>query len=142
MNKILISVKPKYIKEILIGKKIIELRKRVGKSFLPDSEIYLYSSSPVKALVGKAHIKCVEKIDMHSVNERKPYILHAACITESDFDAYFKGSEFVFLIYLRDVSVFKKPLILDELRGSGFIPPQSFCYVNDKLGFLLEERGV
>ncbi|QIA53151.1 hypothetical protein GW574_12830 [Pantoea agglomerans] len=142
MNKILLSVKPKYIKEILSGNKIIELRKRVGRSFLPDSEIYLYSSSPVKALVAKAHIKCVEKIDMYSVKERKPYILHAACITEDDFDAYFKGSEFVFLIYLIKVNVFKNPLFLKELREIGFIPPQSFCYVNERLDLFLENRGA
>lgn len=113
----------------------------MGKSFLPDSEIYLYSSSPVKALVAKAHIKCVEKIDMHSVKERKPYILHAACITEGDFDDYFKESEFVFLIYLTKVNVFKKPLVLRELRKCGFTPPQSFCYANERLNCFLEERG-
>ncbi|MDG0806815.1 hypothetical protein PO856_004104 [Pectobacterium brasiliense] len=141
MNKIILSVKPKYIKEILSGNKIIELRKMVGRSFLPDSEIYLYSSSPVKALVAKAHIKCVEKIDMHRVKERKSYILHAACITEGDFDDYFKASEFVFLIYLMKVNIFKNPLDLSELKNCGFTPPQSFCYVNERLNYFLESRG-
>lgn len=141
MNKILLSVKPKYIKEIISGNKIIELRKRVGASFLPDSEIYLYSSSPVKALVAKARIKCVEKLDMHSVKERKPYILNAACITEGDFDAYFNGSEFIFLIYIMEVNVFKFPVVLKELKENGFIPPQSFCYVNERLNLFLETRS-
>ncbi|GAB7199863.1 hypothetical protein [Dickeya oryzae] len=57
MDKILISIKPKYIEEILNGNKIIELRKKCGEKFSEDCQIYLYSSSPVKALVGKAFIK-------------------------------------------------------------------------------------
>lgn len=141
MNKILLSVKPKYIKEILLGNKIIELRKRVGRSFLPDTEIYLYSSSPVKALVAKAHIKSVEKVDINKISDRKAHILQAACITERDFDDYFFGCEFAYLIHLEKVSPFKKIFILSELKTCGFTPPQSFCYVNEKLDRFLQSKG-
>ncbi|RLM18752.1 hypothetical protein BIY29_17740, partial [Brenneria alni] len=109
MDKILISIKPNYINEILVGSKIVELRKRVGRLFTPNNEIYLYSSSPVKALVGKATIKKVVRKELASLHQIKDEILKDACITEYSFDEYFKKSKFCYMIYFGEITLIKHP---------------------------------
>lgn len=142
MKEILISIKPKYISQILKGNKTIELRKKVGRFFMPNAEIYLYSSSPVKALVAKARIKDVEKVTLKDLNERKADILKAACISEDDFDVYYNGCDSSYLIYLEGVVLFERPLSLAELRHCGFTPPQSFCYLDNELHSFLVAEGL
>lgn len=46
MKKILLSIKPKYVKKILNKEKIFELRKNFPKENI--DEIYIYSSYPEK----------------------------------------------------------------------------------------------
>lgn len=141
MDKILISIKPNYIEKILAGSKIIELRKRLGKHFIPDNEIYLYSSSPVKALVGKTIIKKVVSKELSSLYHCKNEILKDACITETDFDEYFGNSMFCHLIYLGKVTLIQKPLDIQFLRSVGISPPQSFCYLQKNVLNLIDSRG-
>ena len=46
---------------ILDGRKAIELRKRIGELFVENTKIFIYSSSPVKAIVAEAKISCIQK---------------------------------------------------------------------------------
>lgn len=141
MDKILISIKPNYINEILVGSKIVELRKRVGRLFTPNNEIYLYSSSPVKALVGKATIKKVVRKELASLHQIKDEILKDACITEYSFDEYFKKSKFCYMIYFGEITLIKHPLDINFMRNIGVTPPQSFCYLQDNTWDIIESRG-
>ncbi|WP_219952293.1 ASCH domain-containing protein [Dickeya zeae] len=141
MDKILISIKPKYIEEILNGNKIIELRKKCGEKFSEDCQIYLYSSSPVKALVGKAFIKKIEKMELKRVGDYKKIILKEACISLNDFDTYFSGSIFCYLIYINRVERFPKSIPLECLKELGITPPQSFRYLSKELALLFDEMG-
>lgn len=137
MDKILISIKPMYMEKIILGNKTIELRRRVGRLFLPESEIYLYSSAPVKALVAKAFIEKIDKMEVIGLGKKKREILHHACINESDFDNYFSDSNFCYLIHMKDVTPLKKPMSLRKMREYGLHPPQSFCYLkSDEVSFL------
>ena len=137
MDKILISIKPMYMKNIILGNKTIGLRRRVGRLFLPEREIYLYSSAPVKALVAKAFIKKIDKMEVISLGNKKNKILQHACINEYDFDNYFSDSTFCYLIHLKNVRPLIRPMPLKDMREYGINPPQSFCYLrSDEVSFL------
>lgn len=138
MDKILISIKPMYMENIMLGKKTIELRKRVGKFFLPKNEIYMYSSTPVKALVAKAYIKKIDKMEITRLGNKKHEILQHACINEKEFDGYFSGVSFCYLIHLENINELKNPVPLKEMKRFGLYPPQSFCYLNDDMMEIME----
>ncbi|MFT1057594.1 hypothetical protein [Enterobacter hormaechei] len=141
MDKIIISIKPMYIEKILNGSKIIELRRRVGKFFIPNNEIYLYSTSPVKALVGKAIIEKVVKEELTLSKKRKNKILKSACIDECSFDKYFLGSKCCFLIHLSGIIEFQKHLPISSLKNIGITPPQSFGYIKNDIINIFEEMN-
>ena len=135
MNQIILSIKPQFSNEIYNGNKTLELRKRIGKNFIINNKIYIYSSSPEKKITGHAVIK---KIDKMTTLQIKHNVIELACIKESDFDEYYNGHEYGFVIWLKDIVKYKRPLALNELRKVGFSPPQSFCYVNDQTENLLK----
>jgi type I restriction enzyme S subunit len=136
MKQIILSIKPHFTSEIYNGNKPLELRKRIGKNFIINNKIYIYSSSPEKKITGHAFIK---KIDKTEIQKIKDNVMELACITESDFDEYYNGHEYGFVIWLKDIVKYQNPLALNELRKVGFSPPQSFCYVNDQIESLIKD---
>lgn len=130
VKMILLSVKPFYLDKILNGSKIIELRKRVGVSFRPDTKIYLYASSPVKAIVGTVSLKAVEKVPLDETTYEKHNIFNKACISESDFNDYFSHSDSCYFLHIEYPKLANSPVPLRKLRLMEIIPPQSFCYLD------------
>lgn len=55
MYKILLSIKPEYVKSIFEGKKKFEYRKIVAKN--RSDKIIIYSTYPISAIVGEADIE-------------------------------------------------------------------------------------
>ena len=55
MYKILLSIKPEYVKSIFEGKKKFEYRKIVAKN--KPTKIVIYSTYPVSAVVGEAEVE-------------------------------------------------------------------------------------
>ncbi len=127
---ILLSVKPIHLEKILNGLKIIELRRRVGVQFQPNTKIYLYASSPVKAIVGTAYLKMVEKIPLQDASYEENDIFNRACISQAAFNDYFLGSDYCYCLYVESVKHAKSPVFLRRLRTMGITPPQSFCYLS------------
>lgn len=87
--------------------------------------VYIYSSSPVKRIVGAFSIKnIIEKHPEQIWSECK----HFSGIDEEGFFNYFRGEEKGFAIEIGDVEVFDpinpKDIIPD------FVAPQSFCYTD------------
>jgi predicted transcriptional regulator len=56
---VLLSIKPKYVEEILNGNKKYEFRKSIFKCKEKLEMIYIYSSSPVKKVVGAFVIESI-----------------------------------------------------------------------------------
>jgi type I restriction enzyme S subunit len=137
MNQIILSIKPHFSNEIYNGNKPLELRKRIGKNFITNNKIYIYSSSPEKKITGHAEIK---KIDKMTTLQIKHNFIELACITKKDFDEYYNCHEYGFVIWLKNIVKYQKPLALNDLKKVGFTPPQSFCYVNEQTEKLL--KGV
>jgi len=129
-NGIVMSINPNYAKQIFNGQKIIEIRRKFNSKW-KNHIVTIYSSSPVKEIIGYATIK--------NIIEESPEIIwskHAdelGC-SKSEFDGYTKGAEKVFAIFLTDIDKFHNGLSLNYLSNfleKRIIPPQSYSSVNN-----------
>ncbi|EGQ8447183.1 ASCH domain-containing protein [Vibrio alginolyticus] len=125
MTDIILSIKPDFTNQILLGNKTIELRKKIGKNFSNGSVIYIYSSSPQQAIVGKV---ILTKVELHDVETIALNYSREACVNESYIRDYYNQHDKGYLLLISSVTPFSKPLPLSKLKKYGFNPPQSFCY--------------
>lgn len=123
--RVLMSIKPKYVKSILDGTKKFEFRKKIFKRTDID-EIIIYSSSPEKKIVGSFEI---DKVLEDSPEELWAYCRNNAGISKENFFKYFKGKDHGFAIKIKNLNILPKKLDPYEMNQD-FHPPQSFCYVN------------
>ncbi len=124
--KILLSIKPKYINQIIIGKKRYEFRKETFKE-RHSNEILVYSSAPIKKIIGKFKIG---KIIEDSPERLWKNVKDAAGISDEEFFAYFEGKNIGYAIEIVDFVLFDVP-IDPKLLDPNFVPPQSYLYIKD-----------
>lgn len=136
MIDIILSIKPCFTNEIYQGNKPVELRKRIGNEFKAGAKLYIYSSSPQKAISGHALIHKIETLPISQIKEQ---YLEVACISAHAFDDYYRGHESGILIWLRDIVRYTTALPLAQLKKKGFTAPQSFCYVSSAIRPLLKD---
>jgi predicted transcriptional regulator len=122
----LVSVRPQYAAKILDGEKTVELRRRFPNTGSIGATVFIYSSSPIRALVGSVKIKDVQKL---SVSEIWKEHSDAACISRTDFYRYFRGVKFGFAIMLGPVKPMTRVTASDLKLQFGIVPPQSYRYV-------------
>jgi predicted transcriptional regulator len=71
-----------------------------------------------------------------------------AGVSRREFDEYFAGLDSGVAIWLADVTQFRNPIPLHELRAMlhGFQPPQGFCYLDgadvSRLGIREQRRAA
>lgn len=131
--KILLSIKPNFVAEIVNGKKQFEFRKTLYKR-RDLKTIVVYSSSPVCRLVGEIE---VEDILYENPDKLWKLTKSAAGITKECFQNYFAGKHYAYAIKIKAFHPYEKPLVLDE-KYPGVTPPQSFCYVESELQPILK----
>ena len=124
MSTMLLSIKPKYAKVILEGKKQYEFRKNKPKDGV--NRIIFYASSPQKQVVGEAMI---EAILTGTPKEIWEIAKMAAGITKKFYFSYYAGKDKAVAYKLRDVIIYDTPKKLSDYGVSQ--PPQSFVYLND-----------
>ena len=135
---VVLSIKPIYSDRILAGDKTIELRRRFPVEAPHGAIAYIYSSSPVKAMVGTASIGDVLRLPVAQIWAEFGGL---AFIERPLFDKYFEGLEYGYAIVFDGVKSFSRPLPLDELREKfGFEPPQSFLYAKHDLRRALQNE--
>lgn len=122
-----LSIKPKYAEQILTGIKTVELRKQIPK-LEPGSLVFLYASSPKKALVGAfllEHVEIEKPGDLWSKVEKK------SCLDFKYYREYYFTSDKAVGLYIGTLWKIKNPVKLDDIRKDWptFSPPQSFRYV-------------
>lgn len=123
---VVLSIKPMYSEKILEGRKTVELRRRFPVAAPSGAIAYIYSTSPVKAMVGTAEIRHVLKLPVEQIWTE---FESTAFIKREKFDQYFEGLDHGFALVFDEVKPFSRPLPLKELREKfGFEPPQSFLY--------------
>ena len=132
---IVLSIRPQYSEKILAGRKTVGLRRRFPVSPQRGTVVYIYSTTPVRALVGSAEIKTVVKLPLSDIWR---HYGNDASIVRADFDAYFEGLSEGVAIELSKIKALSPTLALSELRERfGFTPPQSFQYIQPCLQRIL-----
>lgn len=123
---LLISIRPPFVDAILDGTKTVELR-RTRPNLPAGSVVILYSTSPVKAVVGWACLADVIEGEPGAVFDAHR---EAAAVSNTDFENYFDGSRTAVALRLCHVAPANAPFPLDELRMLGIEPPQSWRYID------------
>jgi len=126
---VLLSIKPKYVNEIVNGHKRYEFRKSVFRRRDDVDKVYIYASSPVKRIVGAFTIK--------TIMEERPEELWRICkefsgISEMEFFDYFRDKDKGYAIEIGMLELFDP--IDPKDRVPDFSPPQSFCYMDEPWG--------
>ena len=135
---VVLSIRPQYSKKILEERKTVELRRRFPIPEPSAITLYIYSTSPVQAMVGVARIKEVQELPVRQIwTDFK----EDALIEYKDFRKYFRGLKFGFVLILYDIRPLLEPMPLRRLREEfGFEPPQSFLYVKNDLRKALQDE--
>lgn len=134
---LLVSVRPQYAAKILDGEKTVELRRRFPALGSVGATVFIYSSSPIRALVGRAKIEDVQKL---SVSEIWKEHSDAACISKKEFYRYFSGVKFGFAIILGAAKPMNRVTASDLESQFGIVPPQSYRYVAENFLALIADE--
>lgn len=122
MSKILFSIKPEYVKEILSGRKKYEYRKIKPKNRV--DAIIIYSSAPVMKIVAEVE---VEEIIVDEPNKVWEKTKNGSGTNKKLYDEYFKNKNIAVAYKLGEVKVYEKPKKLTELGLNH--APQSYVYL-------------
>ena len=123
MSKVLMSIKSIYVEKILNGEKRYEYRKTIPKKCV--SKIIIYSTHPVKKVVGEVQVKNIlilEKEELWNKTKDK------SGITKEFYDLYFNNKSIGVAYELGDIEIYTPYKELDEI-GVNFVP-QSFIYLD------------
>lgn len=129
MSKLLlISIKEKYVTEIVSGRKTIELRKSKPKVQDGDTVI-IYSTQPKKAVTAIAtvqNILCLTPSQMWNDYSSK------LGISKCEYDEYYKKCKNAIGIELINVTELDAEILLSAIKliHPRFTPPQTFKYLD------------
>ena len=125
MTGVLLSIKPKYVKEILSGAKQYEFRKQIFKDESVRT-VFIYSSSPEKKIVACFRVGKIIAGHPDYLWER---FWNVSGLSEQEFFEYFSDRDTGYAIQIDNLEQFAKPVdphsVIDR-----FVAPQSFRYVN------------
>ena len=122
MCKILLSINPEHVQNILNGTKLFEFRKIRCKTDV--DKIVIYATYPVMKIVAEVD---VEKIIEGSLNKVWEQTKNFSGISRSFYDKYYNGKNKAVAYKLGNVKKFKRQKLLSfyGLRNA----PQSFVYL-------------
>lgn len=121
-KKILISINPEHVQNIIKGIKKYEYRKIAAKRDI--SSIIIYETTPVKRIVAEAEIIDVL---MYSPEELWKLTKEESGISKEFFDEYFEGREIAYAYKLGKIKVYDEPKTLLDYGIKA--APQSFVYI-------------
>lgn len=120
---IILPIKPIYIEKIFSGEKMFEYRRKMCKLLI--SKIYIYSTSPIKKVVGEVEVisKLIYEKDK-LWKETKDY----SGISKDEFEYYFKKAKYASAYELGKAVCYSIPKDLIEFGIKNY--PQSYVYIN------------
>ncbi len=121
-KKILISINPEHVENIINGTKKYEYRKLAAKHDI--SSIIIYETTPVKKIVAEAEI--IEVL-MLPPEELWNQTQDESGINREFFDEYFKDRGIAYAYKLGKIKVYDKPKTLMDYGIKA--APQSFVYI-------------
>jgi len=132
---VFLPIKPRYMEPIMGGTKTVEYRRRPPQQ--PVSLVVLYSSSPVKRVVGIAEVIevcCGRKEAIWASTFRQ------GGITRKEYDEYFYGRDMGCVLKLGKILKLITPLNPSTIKR-GFLVPQSYSYVDANFITRIYEKG-
>ena len=121
-KKIIISINPEHVENIINGTKKYEYRTKAAKQDI--SSIIIYETVPVKKIVAEAEIIEVIVLSPEDLwNETKEF----SGISKDFYDDYFKNREVAYAYKLGKIKIYKEPKSLLDFGVK--YAPQSFVYV-------------
>ena len=123
MCTILLSIKPKYVEEILNESKKYEYIKRIAKK--PVERILIYATHPMKEIVGEVQVTEVIRDSPEALWKQTKEL---SGIDEEAFFEYFGSNAIGYAYELGELNVLEKALSLSSFGVT--VAPQSFCYIN------------
>lgn len=124
--RVLISIKPEFVKKIFSGEKKFEYRKAIFRNPNVDT-VVIYATKPCGKVVGEFKLNRILCDNPKKIWENTHEL---AGISKEFFDQYFKGKEKAYAIEIGDVAQYGNPLSLQEFDKKVKVPPQSFQYLN------------
>ena len=139
MTKVLfLSIKPRFARAILDGRKTVEVRRRFPK-VAAGTLVVLYSSSPERAILGTVRLKRTVRLDSDAVWENYADDID---IEEAALAEYLDGAAESTLLEIEDPEPWTRPVTLSVLRSTiGVEPPQSFRYLVPEQVDLIRARA-
>lgn len=122
MSTILMSIKPEYVNKIFFCNKKYEYRKKECKEKI--TKIIVYSSSPVKKVVGELIIKQVLK-DKKELIWKKTNMNGG--ISKKKYEKYFENTENAIAYEIEKTILYDKPKELKDYNIK--TAPQSYVYI-------------
>jgi predicted transcriptional regulator len=127
--RVLLSIKPAHVVNILTGLKTYEFRRKIFAR-RDIRTVLIYCTMPVGRLVGE--------FDITDILEGEPEHVwastcHGSGISKSYFDAYFDGRPTAYALQIGEVRQFGESIAPSEFFPN-FTPPQSYLYVKSDLG--------
>ena len=117
------AIKPVYVEKILSKEKKYEYRKTLPKKSI--DKIIIYSSSPVKKVVGEVDVKNILIENKETLwNKTK----EKSATTKEFYDLYFNNKDVAVAYELGEIKIYEPYKDLTDL-GIDFVP-QSFIYLD------------
>ncbi|CCL62875.1 ASCH domain-containing protein [Clostridioides difficile] len=125
--KVLLSIKPEFVYEIINGTKKYEYRKSIFKRE-GISSIVVYATKPYGKIVGEFEIDNIIQDKPSNIwKQTKEF----SGITKKFFNEYFNGKDTGFAIKIKDFIKYEVPLELNDFDKNIKVAPQSFCYLGE-----------
>lgn len=121
MNKIIVSINPRHVNNIINGSKRYEYRTRIASK--DADKLLIYETAPIKKVVAEVDVIEVLSLDPDTLWEQtKDY----SGISKKFFDEYFRNRSVAYAYKLGKVKVYDEPKSLIEFGL--MTAPQSFAY--------------
>jgi predicted transcriptional regulator len=127
---IFVSIHPQYADKILDGIKTVELRRRFPILNGLQGRLLIYSTTPVKSVIGYVEIEDVHYMPIKELWSEYSQFAH---INKKDFLTYFSGVTGGYAVELKNPQRFNKPISIEYLKKNyGMIAPQSYRYLGEE----------
>lgn len=126
MYKMLLSINPEHVDNILQGNKTYEFRKILCKRKV--DKIVIYATYPVKLVVGE-----VEVLDVLEMDKEKLWKItkKQSGISKKFYDQYYMGKKYAVAYKLGAVTKYETPQTLKDIGVK--VAPQSYMYLSEAI---------
>lgn len=124
--RVLLSVKPEFVKSMIDGNKKYEFRKNIFKNQNIDV-VVVYATKPIGKVIGEFKIESVLKDTPNEIWEKTKM---ESGISKHFFYSYFNNRSSAYAIKFNKFNKYDYPMDLMDLDKSIKVAPQSFRYLD------------